>query len=139
MTEKSVFVCDDGLICSYCEQGLGSYHKKDCDHICKDVKIRAAIEYTINVPGIWSEDEIKTYASTGDRRSNFFDKRKLESSEVGKLYFNGNISSDNDVFCSWCASWRGISRREDCDHICKDVKNRSCCRIHDNGTKHLER
>ena len=35
------------------------------------------------------------------------------------------MSTDDDVFCSWCASWRGKSRRENCDHIWKDVTVRS--------------
>ena len=126
VTEKSVLVCDDGLICSYCEQGLGSYHKNDCDHICKDVKIRAAIEYDINVPGTWSENDVKMYDSFEGKIYNIFDKVELEKIiNISEPCCSAMMSTDDDVFCSWCASWRGKSRRENCDHIWKDVTVRS--------------
>ena len=57
---------------------------------------------------------------------NIFDKVELEKIiNISEPCCNAMMSTDDDVFCSWCASWRGNSRRENCDHICKDVTVRS--------------
>ena len=89
VTEKSVLVCDDGLICSYCEQGLGSYHKKKCDHMCKNIKIREVVEYIITVPSTWKEDEVEVYAELEGRRMGLFDYLELEKViEVSQTYFS---------------------------------------------------
>ena len=127
VTEKSVLVCDDGLICSYCEQGLGSYHKKKCDHICKDVFLRAAIEYTTDVPALWSEDKIRKYNFLKDESCFVFRRvGTLKILNIGEPYFSGHTDGDGsgDVSCYWCSHWRGNLRIENCNHICKDVKIR---------------
>ncbi len=39
--------------CFYCNQAVGAEHKPDCVLISKKVKVRATIEYEIEVPAHW--------------------------------------------------------------------------------------
>lgn len=122
VTEQSLTMIDDGLFCFCCGQNLGSYHKNDCDRICKDVKIRAAVEYYILVPGSWGEDEIKEYASliTGGLYFNY----KLIFEKILKLnapYPVNNMSGEVVNDCRYCANWRNDSRVDDCGYLCKNV------------------
>lgn len=127
VTEKSVVVCGDGLICYYCDQGLGSYHKNDCDHICKDVKIRVAVEYTTDVPALWSENKIRKYNFlNGESGYTFYRAETPKILIIGEPYFTRHTHDDGsgDVSCYWCSHWRGNLRVENCDHMCKNVRIR---------------
>lgn len=45
--------------CFYCQQPLGAEHKPDCVLVAKKVKVRAIIEYEVNVPAYWDKDQVE--------------------------------------------------------------------------------
>lgn len=45
--------------CFYCGQPIGCQHKGDCVLIRKKVRVRLAIEYTVEVPADWGKDKVE--------------------------------------------------------------------------------
>jgi len=51
--------------CFYCESKIGEFHKDDCVLIKKKVKVKAIIEYEIEVPHHWNKDMIEFSRNEG--------------------------------------------------------------------------
>lgn len=63
---------DDGIrpagrndTCFYCGSKIGEYHKGDCVVVTKKVKVRATIEYEIEVPHFWDNEQIEFHRNEG--------------------------------------------------------------------------
>ena len=65
VTEKAKRPASDKEQCFYCGSIIGDYHKKDCVYISKKVKVRAVIEYDIEVPSSWSAEDIEFHRNEG--------------------------------------------------------------------------
>lgn len=51
--------------CFYCHSKVGERHKRDCVVCCKPVRMKAEIDFLINVPNHWSERTIKWHFNHG--------------------------------------------------------------------------
>ena len=51
--------------CFCCQQAIGESHKPDCVLIRKTVKVRAVVEYEINVPNGWDANQIEFHRNEG--------------------------------------------------------------------------
>ena len=45
--------------CFYCQQSIGQEHEPDCVLIKKTIKIRAVIEYEVDVPHFWDKQAVE--------------------------------------------------------------------------------
>lgn len=66
MIIPSVLTNDDGIRpagepdeCFYCHQKVGTPHREECVCVNKKVKVRAMIEYEVEVPFFWSKEDIE--------------------------------------------------------------------------------
>jgi hypothetical protein len=51
--------------CFYCGQPIGAAHKDDCVLIKKRVRVRAVIEYEIDVPAHWTPEQVEWHRNEG--------------------------------------------------------------------------
>lgn len=51
--------------CFYCYEPIGGLHKDDCVCFTKKVKVRAIIEYEIEVPNFWGKGNIEFHRNEG--------------------------------------------------------------------------
>ena len=77
------------MSCYWCSHWRGNLRIENCNHICKNIKIREVVEYIITVPSTWKEDEVEVYAELEGRRMGLFDYLELKKVlEVSKTYFD---------------------------------------------------
>lgn len=51
--------------CFYCHSKIGEQHKKDCVIVCKKVKLKATIEFVLDVPNHWEKENILYHYNNG--------------------------------------------------------------------------
>lgn len=103
MTESDwpiVAVNDDGIRtacgpnrCAYCQQPVGSPHGAECVIVTKRVKLRAVIEYEVDLPYFWQQEDIESHRNeSGWCQNNVLDEIKKYGDEVGCLCNSCKIS-----------------------------------------------
>lgn len=65
VTEKAMRPASSERKCFYCTAPIGTHHWPDCILVKKKVKVRATIEYEINVPLHWTLEDIERYRNKG--------------------------------------------------------------------------
>jgi len=72
MIGPKVLINDDGIRpagkpdeCFYCRQKIGANHNHDCVAVHKMVKVRAVIEYEVEVPASWDKESIEFQRNEG--------------------------------------------------------------------------
>lgn len=72
VTIPNVLANDDGIRpagnpdeCFYCQQKVGTPHKETCVCVNKKVKIRAIVEYEVEVPFCWDKEDIEFHRNEG--------------------------------------------------------------------------
>lgn len=51
--------------CFYCREEIGKPHKQTCVLLKKKVKVKATIEYEVDVPASWDVDQIEFHRNEG--------------------------------------------------------------------------
>lgn len=59
VTEASMRPASSKRECFYCHQPIGSTHKFECVLISKRVRVKAIIEYDIDVPAHWEKVDVE--------------------------------------------------------------------------------
>ena len=59
VTEKAMRPASKERRCFYCRRAIGEYHKADCVLVKKTVKVRAVIEYEVEVPHAWNKHDVE--------------------------------------------------------------------------------
>jgi hypothetical protein len=65
VTEDAMRPATPARECFYCNQAIGAEHKADCVTINKRVKVRATIEYEIDVPASWDKEQVEFHRNEG--------------------------------------------------------------------------
>ena len=65
VTEKAMRPASSARRCFYCNQDIGQPHKEDCVMIAKKVKVRAIIEYEVEVPSTWEKENVEFQRNEG--------------------------------------------------------------------------
>jgi hypothetical protein len=65
VTEKAQRPANMNGCCFYCGQPIGTEHKGDCVLINKKVNVRLTVEYEIEVPAHWGQDQIEFHRNEG--------------------------------------------------------------------------
>ena len=83
VTKKAMRPVSNVEGCFYCGSSIGSYHKDSCVLVSKRVKVKATIEYEIEVPNSWSKKDVEFHRNEGSWcASNMLgEMKKLEEKE----------------------------------------------------------
>jgi len=65
VTEKAMRPASNKKECFYCNSKIGRFHEDDCVLVKKKVKVVATIEYEIEVPADWTEDNVHFHRNEG--------------------------------------------------------------------------
>lgn len=80
--------------CFYCHSKVGEPHKFNCVTVCKNVKVRATIEYVKPVPVSWDKEMIEFHHNQGTYCANNIVKDLQEYIEY--------LDKDDDCLCQHC-------------------------------------
>ena len=70
VTEAAMRPASSSPQCFYCQQAIGAEHKPTCVMINKKVKVRMTVEYEIEVPASWDQEQIEFHRNEGSWCSN---------------------------------------------------------------------
>lgn len=65
VTEKAMRPAGPERRCFYCKEPIGGKHGPTCVLVRKKVKIRATVEYEIEVPAHWDAEDIEFHRNDG--------------------------------------------------------------------------
>jgi len=86
VTKKAMRPASSARKCFYCHQPIGKTHKPDCVLVRKRVKVKAIIDYEIEVPHSWDKELIEFARNEGSWCStNMIDELKEMDKKNGCL------------------------------------------------------